>query len=253
LKAKGLVSEQESDQARSDADMSTARLHSEETEKSYETIRAPFDGTITARFADPGALVQNAATSQASALPLVTISEIKRLRVDVFIDQKDASFVQTDAPVEITMSERPGQKIMGVINRVSDELDPRTKMMLTEIDIPNDDRSLVAGSFVQVSLRIKSPPYLEAPVESMVLKGDKTYLTMVTPDNHINYRQVDVIDNDGKALRLLSGVKPGEMVALNVGDTIPEGGKVRPIAEAVPTATPVASPAPTATPGASHS
>jgi RND family efflux transporter MFP subunit len=256
LKAKGLVSEQEADQARSDADMSTARLHSQETEKGYETIRAPFDGTITARFADPGALVQNAATSQTSALPLVTISEIKRLRVDVFIDQREASFVETEAPVEITMSERPGQKILGTVNRISDELDPRTKMMLTEIDIPNSDRSLVAGSFVQVSLRIKSPPYLEVPVESMVLKGDKTYLTMVTPDNHLNYRQVEVIDNDGKELRLLAGVTPGELVALNVGDTIAEGGKVRPMAiEVSPTApaapaaaapSPLASPVPTA-------
>ncbi|MDR3606183.1 MAG: efflux RND transporter periplasmic adaptor subunit [Oligoflexia bacterium] len=229
LKAKGLVSQQEADQAQTDADVATARLHSTETEKSYETIRAPFKGTITARFADPGALVQNAATSQASALPLVTVSEIKRLRVDVFVDQRDATFVQTDAPVEISVSERPGVKIMGTINRISDELDPRTKMMLTEIDIPNDDRSLVAGSFVQVSLRIHSPPYLEAPVESLILKDNKPQLTVVSSDNQLTYKPIVIADNDGKLLRILSGVQAGDVVALNVGDTIPEGGKVRPL------------------------
>jgi RND family efflux transporter MFP subunit len=199
--------------------------------KSYETIRAPFKGTITARFADPGALVQNATTSESSALPVVTISEIRRLRVDVFLDQRDAPFVVKDQPVEISLVERPGFKLQGHLDRLSDELDPRTKMLLTEIDIPNEDRSLVAGSFVQVSLQIKSPPYLEAPVESLAVKNDKNFLTVVSSDNTLTYKPIEIADNDGKILRIVSGVSEGDLVALNVGDTLPEGSKVRPIIE----------------------
>jgi membrane fusion protein (multidrug efflux system) len=231
LRAKGLVSEQEAEQAQSDADVSAARLRSQETLKGYEVLRAPFPGTVTARFADPGALVQNATSSQASALPVVSVSEIKRLRVDVFVDQRDAPFVAKDQPVEITLPERPGVTLKGQVDRVADELDPRTKMMLTEIDIPNEDRSLVAGSFVNVALKIKSPPYFEAPVEALVLIKNKTFLSVVNPDNTLTYRAVEIVGNDGKLLSIMSGVKEGETVALSVGNAIPEGGKVRPQAE----------------------
>jgi membrane fusion protein (multidrug efflux system) len=231
LRAKGLVSQQEAEQAQSDADVAAARLHTQETLKGYETIRAPFPGVVTARYADPGALVQNATNSQSSALPVVTVSQIKQLRVDVFLDQRDAPFVVKDEPVHITIAERPGLVIEGRVDRISGELDSRTKMMLTEIDIPNEDGQLVAGSFVQVGLKIKSPPYVQAPVESLVLKDNKPFLTVVTPDNQLTYKPIDIASNDGKLISIISGVQGGDKVALNVGDAIPEGGKVRPIVE----------------------
>jgi RND family efflux transporter MFP subunit len=203
--------------------------------KDYETLRAPFAGTIVARYADPGALVQNATQSETSALPVVMIAEIKRLRIDLFLDQRDAPYVQPHDPVTITLVERPEYKIEGHVARLSGELDPRTKMLLTEIDIPNEDRSLVAGSFVQVSLQVKSPPYLEVPVEALALKDNKTYLTTVTPDEHLAYKAVTIGSNDGKILSILSGCAEGDMVALNVGNSLPEGSKVRPILDAAPT------------------
>jgi membrane fusion protein, multidrug efflux system len=231
LNVRGLASQQDTESVQSDAKISTARLHSQAIEKAYEMIRAPFDGTVTARYADPGALVQNATSSHSGALPIVTVSDINHLRVDVFIDQREAPFVRSQDPVEISLTERPGHTIRGVVARVSGQLDPRTKMLLTEIDIPNDDRSLVAGSFVQVALHIQSPIYSEAPVEALVLKANKPYLTMITAENLITYRPIVIADNDGKSLRLVSGAEPGELVALNVGDSIPEGGRVRPLTD----------------------
>jgi RND family efflux transporter MFP subunit len=229
LHAKQLISQQEFDQAQADADVSSAHLRAQQTLKSYETLKAPFAGTITARYADAGALVQNATNSETSALPVVMISEIRRLRVDVFLDQRDAPFVQKDSPVSITLAERPGFKLEGHVARLSGELDPRTKMLLTEIDILNEDRSLVAGSFVQVVLEVHSPPYLEAPVEALALKDDKTYLTCVTPAGTLTFKPVEIGSNDGKVLSILSGIKEDDLVALNVGDSLPEGSKVRAI------------------------
>src|SRR5438105_4570807 len=94
------------------------------TMKAYEVLRAPFAGTVTARYADPGALLQNAANSQTSALPLVTISEIDRLRVYAYPDQHDATFVHAGDPAEITLSERPGIRLGARVTRLSGELDP---------------------------------------------------------------------------------------------------------------------------------
>jgi len=227
-----LVSPQERDQARADADVSSANLRTQEILKGYETVRAPFDGKVTARFADPGALVQNASGSRTSALPIVTVSQVNRLKVDVFVDQDEAMFIEKDQPVEITLNspnEFSGRKISGRVSRMADELDPRTKMLLTEIDIPNEMHPLVAGSFVRVALKVKSPPYLVAPVESLVLKNGKPYLAVVTPENRITYKPIEVTNNDGKVIWFASGAAEGEKVALNTGDTIPEGGKVRPI------------------------
>ena len=150
---KKLVSQQEADQSRADADVAAARYHTAEILKNYEVLRAPFPGTVTARYADPGSLVQNATNSQSSALPVVTVSTIDHLRVDVFVDQHDAIYVEKDEAIEITLTDRPGFKIEGKVSRVSGELDPRTKMLLTEIDLKNDKHDLVAGSFVQVALR----------------------------------------------------------------------------------------------------
>ena len=152
LFSKGLISEQEADQAQADAEVAGAKLRAQRTFKEYETLKAPYPGTITARYADPGALVQNATNSETSALPVVMISQVDRLRVDLFLDQRDAPFVSKDDPVLITLAERPGFRLEGKVARLSRELDPRTKMQLTEVDIPNEKESLVAGSFVQVSL-----------------------------------------------------------------------------------------------------
>jgi RND family efflux transporter MFP subunit len=236
LYAKQLVSQQEFDQAQADSDVANAKLSSQRTQKGYETLKAPFTGTITARYADPGALVQNAMNSESSALPVVLISEIKRLRIDVFLDQRDAPYVRNNDPVTITLAERPGFKMEGHVARISGELDPRTKMLLTEIDIPNEDRSLVAGSFVQISMQIKSQPYVEAPVEAVVLKGNKTYISAVSPDGKIQFKPVEIGSNDGKVITVLSGADEGDMVALNIGDSLPEGSKVRPIVDTPPPA-----------------
>jgi RND family efflux transporter MFP subunit len=231
LFAKKLVSQQEMDQTRADADIAAARLHSSATLKGYETLRAPFAGTITARFADPGALVQNATNSQTSALPVATVSTIDRLRVDVFVDQHDAAYVEKDEAIQITDPNRPGFKIDGKVARQSGALDPRTKMLLTEIDVSNAKKELVPGSFVQVALIVKAPPYVEAPVESLVVKGNQAFITVVKPDNTITYKSVELANNDGKMLWIASGLMAGETVALSIGDTIPEGGKIRPLRE----------------------
>lgn len=232
---KRLVSAQEADQARADADVATARLRSAAVLKGYERIRAPFTGTVTARFADPGALLQNATNSQSSALPVVTLSTVDRLRVDVFVDQHDAPYVEKESPVLITMSDRPGFKLTGKLSRVSGELDARTKMLLAEIDLPNDQSQLVPGSFVQVTLELKSPPYIQAPVEALVMRNGNTFVTAVTAQNELTYKQVELANNDGKMLWVASGLDAGETLALNVGDTVPEGGKVRPLPNATPT------------------
>lgn len=231
LLEKKLISAQEQEQAQSDADVAAARLKSEEVEKSYEVLKAPFDGTVTARYVDQGALVQNATNSQTSAQPVVVISTINRLRVDVFLDQRDAPFVQKNNPVEITLSERPNFKLQGIVARISGELDPRTKTLLTEIDLNNDKEEVVAGSFVQVTLTVKSPATLQIPVEALILKGDKYYVGVINAENKVNFHEVEVGLNDGKMISILKGINENDKVALSIGSSVAEGGTIRPVTD----------------------
>jgi RND family efflux transporter MFP subunit len=231
LLRKKLVSAQEEEQAQSDADVALSKLRSEETEKSYEILKAPFDGTVTARYVDQGALVQNATNSQTSAQPVVVISTINRLRVDIFLDQSDAPFVKKEDPVEITLSERPGFVMKGTVARISGELDSKTKTLLTEIDLNNEKEDVVAGSFVQVSVTVKKPATLEIPAEALILKGDKYLTPVVSQDNKINFRELEVGANDGKMISVLKGLTEGEKVGLSLGTSVAEGGNVRPFTE----------------------
>ena len=154
LVARDMISHQDADQAEADAEVAEANVAELATLRSYELLKAPFDGTVTARYADPGALLQNAANSQTSALPLVTVSETGRLRVYVYPSQSDAAFIRIGDPVVVSMPERPRLKVAARITRSSGELDPKTRTMLTEIDFDNTRSEILPGSFVDVSIRI---------------------------------------------------------------------------------------------------
>lgn len=239
LAERSLVSPQEVEQAKSDADVARAKLDSLQVMKGYETLRAPFEGTVTARFADQGSLVQNATNAQTGALPVVTVSQISHLRIYVYLDQKDARYVRTGDQVEITQPDHAGFKMQATVTRQSGSLDEKTRMLLTEVDVDNRQGEIVPGSYVQVSLRIHRPAFLEAPVESLVVRDGKTYLPLITAEHALHFAEVTLADNDGRTVSIRGGVNEGDRVALSVGP-LPEGGKVRPIEPAGATAPPPA-------------
>jgi len=237
-----LVSQQEADQAFADARVAQANLESMGAIKGYQEIRAPFSGTVTARFADPGTLIQNAANSETSSQPIFTVSQVDRLRVYAYVDQKYAASIHNRLPVHITLQERPDVQLDALVTRFSGELDPKTRMLLAEIDIDNSEGRIVPGSYVQVTIKVKSSSYLEVPVEALILKDAKDYIPVVTSSNTITYRPVAMADNDGQHVKVLSGLSQGEMVALNLGNSLDEGSRVQPIPIAPPQiSTPTAS------------
>jgi len=227
LAPSGVVSKQETDLARANADVAEATQASVKAQRDYRILRAPFDGVVTARFADPGALIQSAATAQTGAVPVVTVSKTDRLRVYVYLDQGSAALVRVGDPAEVRVPERPGFVRKAEVTRLTGELAPRTRTMLTEIDVDNADGALLSGSFVRVSLHVKTVALPEIPVEALVSRHDKTFVPVVDDDSHVHYRPVGVGDDDGKNVRILEGIKVGERVALNVGDELDDGAPVQ--------------------------
>ena len=229
LVKKQMISQQDADQTEADAAVSKANLEQIGTLKSYEEVRAPFAGIVTARYADPGALIQNAATSQTSALPVVEVSEIARLRVYVYVDQAYAPLVRDGDSVKISDQARPSVEVTGRVTRTSGAIDPKTRTLLVEIDLQNAHNQILAGSFVQVELKVQTPRYIEVPSDALIIRGTQTFVAVVNPDNTVRFTQVSVADQTGETARLVNGLEEGERVARNLGERVPEGATVQPV------------------------
>jgi membrane fusion protein, multidrug efflux system len=229
LVKKEMISQQDADQSAADAAVSKANLEQIGELKSYEQLRAPFSGTVTARYSDPGALIQNAATSQTSALPLVEISETSRLRIYVYVDQAHAAYVHKGNTVTILDQANPGLKLEARVTRTSGEIDPKTRTLLVEIDVDNPHNRILAGSFVQVEVKIQTPRYLEIPADALIVRAGQTFVAVVTHDNTVKFTQVAVAEQTGESARLLTGLNEGERVARSLGERVPEGAKIQPV------------------------
>jgi len=225
---KKFVSPQEADIAVADEAVARERLSSLTQQREFENLKVPFAGTVTARFADPGALVQNAASSQTSALPVVTIERTDLLRVYTYLDQSDAAGVGAGLRGTLTMDERAGVRMSVAVARTSGELDPKTRKLLVEFDVENKGGAIVPGSFVHIELDVPAQSYPEIPSDALVVRRGATLVPVLARDSTVHFRPVTVATNNGSRVRILSGLAAGEEVILNAGDALTEGARVRP-------------------------
>lgn len=235
LAKRDMIAQQDAETAVADARVAAQNARNLATLKSYEIIRAPFDGRITARYADPGALVQSAETSQTAALPLVRISEISEERVYIYPDQRNAALIRVGDATKVSDPAKPGVKINARVTRISGELDPDTRTMLVEIDFRNVGDRIPPGSFVEVTLRLASRSrYLEIPATALVLRGTKTFVAVVGPRNRVTFRPIEVAADDGTHVSVRSGLTGGERIAINIGDSVSDGNEVQPVGQSSP-------------------
>jgi membrane fusion protein, multidrug efflux system len=225
----GIISRQEADDAITAAKSAEANAAALRTQRGYLEIRAPFAAVVTARYADPGALLQSAATGQTAALAVVTLSRTDRLRIYLYLDQKAAGQVKVGDKAEVTDPARPERKFPAQVTRISGELDPKTRTMLCELELADSQEGLLAGGFVNATLRIAVPPYVEVPAAAVNTREEKSYVAVVRDNNTVTFRTVTIADSDGKSIRISDGVKEGERVALNPGTGLTEGEKVQPV------------------------
>jgi RND family efflux transporter MFP subunit len=229
LAVPGVVSAQEAENARAAAEVADATVASIANQKGYELLRAPFDGTVTARFADPGALLQSATSAQSGALPVVTVSTLDKLRVYLYLDQRDASSVRVGDPAEITLDGRPDVKVATKVTRLAGELDPRTRMMLGEVEVPNPEGTIVPGSFVHARLTLTTPTRVEIPSDAVFVRDGQTLVAVVDDQEKIHLLKVRVLDDDAR-MAWVDGVSAGQKVVLDLGVEAVEGQKVRVVA-----------------------
>ncbi|MGC8604716.1 MAG: efflux RND transporter periplasmic adaptor subunit, partial [Desulfomonilaceae bacterium] len=219
----GALSLQDAERIEAAAQVAKNTAESLKAQKEYEIIYAPFAGAVTARYVDPGALIQNATTTQTSAQPIVSVAQIDKLRVYVYPDQSVASLIKNGDTAEVADPAWPDAKVKGSVTRNSRELDPKTRTLLVEIDLENHENKILAGSSVQVTIWVKTPKCVQVPAEALLVRDNKNFVGIVTPDNKIRFRPITIYYSDGKALSLSSGVKEGELVVINLRNTVSDG------------------------------
>ena len=227
LVKKDFVSKQDYDTAQAQYDVSRATLAQAQSFQAYQILRAPFAGTITARYVDPGALVPAATGSTQSAAPLVDIADLRRLRILVFVQQDAAPFVHAGDRVRIGADQQPNLRIEASISRCAEALDPRTRSMLCEIWLDNEHR-LLPGTFVHVTLSLQAPSSPLVDSSAVLLHADKPAVAVVR-DSRVHFVPVRVGLDDGKTVQIVEGLHGGEVVALGLPSEIADGAVIQAI------------------------
>jgi len=226
LAQKDFVSEQDAESADANARVAEEQLRQAQAMRGYEILRAPFDGVVVARYADPGAYLG----ATGASMPVVAVARKDRVRVFAYVDQRNAARVRVGDAAQVSFQgQGPGeaQPRRAQVARIAGALDPRTRMLLVEVQLPNEG-DVVPGGFADVALTVAQPPGVALPVEALIVHGDRTLVGVVDGENRLRHRQVQVIDSDGKSARV-DGVKPGERVALGVGESAAAGARVQPV------------------------
>ena len=199
----------------------------------YARITAPYDGVVTWRFSDTGALVQ-AGTSNTSGLPVVTLAEVDVLRLRIPVPESLAGKVRIGDSADVHV-QATGEHFTGKVTRFTDSLDPSTRTMQVEIDVPNPNYHLQPGMYADVRLDANSrPDALTVPVEAIQRSENKTSVLVVDPQNRVQTREVQTGVQSSDAVEIVAGLSPGERVIVgNLGSYQP-GELVHPREPALP-------------------
>ena len=177
----------------------------------YARIVAPFDGVVTWRYADTGALVQ-AGTSSSSAQPVVKLAQVNMLRLRIAVPEAFAASIHPGEPASITV-QATGETFAGKISRLADALDRSTRTEQVEIDVPNKDQHLAPGMYADVVLQTQQHNnVLLVPVQAVIHGDNKTSVLVVGNDNRVSSREVRIGLEDASSIEVVSGLKPGERV-----------------------------------------
>ena len=191
-------------------------------------IVAPFSGFISQRNLDVGAAVSNqaAATSNAS-IGIVTLQEINPLRVQLEVPERDVARVAVGNVVRLTTDAYPGRQFSGKVARVVHSLDPRTRTMGVEVDIPNPENLLKPGMYARVDLLVEvRRDALLVPLEALTgAEGRPTVL--IVRDGKVATVTVELGPTDGPVVQIVKGVGPDAEIILQGKDLVREGMVVR--------------------------
>jgi membrane fusion protein, multidrug efflux system len=181
----------------------------------YTKVEAPFTGVITARFADPGALIQAATGSATQAVPLYTIMDLDTVRIYVNVPQEVALLAKPGVKAVISLKELPEHAFDGTITRTTEALDPATRTLLVEIDMPNKERQLQPGMYVNATLSLQEHANaLAIPPTAIVNSPDQGKFVFLVDQGKARRVPIKTGIDDGVWVEVVDGLAGGEDIVV---------------------------------------
>ena len=226
------VSAQEADQYESGYKQSQANLAAADANvrrleqlEGFKDVYAPFSGVLTKRNVDPGALIN--AGAGAAGRELFDLARVDPLRVYTSVPQAYAPYIKVGAKTVIILQEFPGRKFLGVVARTAEAIDPATRTLLTEVDVPNKDGRLLPGSFGEVHFAVGSGVNkVTIPVNAMLFRAEGARVAVIGPGGKVQLRPINIGRDYGATLEVLGGVSPTDQIVINPADSLEEGQQV---------------------------
>ena len=236
------VSQQDTDAKTSDSEAKLAALQSAQANVarltelvSYEKVTAPFDGVVTVRNVDVGALVTSGGSPGLAGMPgeLFHIEQTDRLRIFVNVPQDDASSISTGTQLYLTTQQYPGRRFAATVARSANAIDPVSRTLRVEVDVDNHDGALLPGAYAQVHLALQTAhPALELPVSALLFRPDGVTVAVIGKNNTVQLKTVTIGRDFGTYVEIATGVEATDRVINNPGDAISNGEAVRVVASA---------------------
>jgi RND family efflux transporter MFP subunit len=194
----------------------------------YTNIVAPFDGVVTKRYADTGALVQAGTSSATQAMPVVRVAETDVFRLTLPVPESAVPQVHLGSVVQVRV-QALGRTFEGKVARFADSVDEDTRTMHTEVDVRNTDRSLVQGMYAEVSLTLAhKDAALTVPVQALVRNGAEASVLIIGAENRLEERRVQLGLEGTNNIEVLSGLSEGDHVLIGSRGEFRAGDRVEP-------------------------
>jgi RND family efflux transporter MFP subunit len=212
--------------AQSQLAVSKAKLVHDQSLFDYSKITAPFNGVVTQRYANQGALMQGGTGSSTQAMPLVRLSQDDLFRLVIPVPEAYVRYIRIGDPVDVRVPSL-GRTFPGKVARFSVDVQESTRTMHTEVDVLNPQHVLLPGLYAEADLdldRKKNIPSL--PVQALSYQGDKTTVLVVNPDGTLEQRTVQVGLQTSSDAEIVSGLNEGEEVVISDRSSLKAGEKV---------------------------
>jgi len=205
------------------ADANVKRL---EEMESFKHVYAPFTGIITQRNVDPGTLI-NAGNGGTATKEMFDLAQIDPMRVYVAVPQAYSPSIHLGLKACLTLTELAQRNFCGQVVRTANSIDPNTRTLLTEVDVPNASGTLLPGSYAEVHFDVKvTGQRLSLPINALLFRPDGTMAAVVGPDNRINLKKLEIGRDFGNALEVLQGIDSTDRIVVNPPDALEQGEPV---------------------------
>jgi RND family efflux transporter MFP subunit len=243
LLATRVISQQEFDQNRTNLDAAQAAVRAGEAnvqdltvEQGFQKITAPFDGVVTQRNTDVGALI-NAGSTAGKAQELFHVARTDILRVYVSVPEIYSPLIKPGMSAWLDLAEYPGVKFLGKVADVAGAIDQTTRTLQTEIQVPNQDGRLYPGAYAMVHLvlKLENPPNV-VPINTLLFRAQGMQVAVVDNNDIVHLKNVTVGRDFGTSLEITDGIQKTDRLILNPSDSIADGTKVN-VQDAPPSGT----------------